>query len=139
MPLNTDHLEKVLNTLERSLNALGQVNAADNELDYDMYRYSAVKSFELAMETSAKLLRKTIEPWMASKKAAWALTYKDLFRQAIRHGLLEPEDGEKWFAYRDNRNNTAHDYGEHFAEDSLALLHGFIKDARKLIQVIQNA
>ncbi|MEN8219100.1 MAG: hypothetical protein ABFS56_22570 [Pseudomonadota bacterium] len=28
---------------------------------------------------------------------------------------------ERWFEYRDNRNNTAHDYGEHFAESTLKL------------------
>ena len=43
---------------------------------------------------------------------------------------------ERWFAYRDNRNDTAHDYGEKFAETTLKLLPGFIADARELASVI---
>jgi len=38
----------------------------------------------------------------------------------------------RWFAYRDNRNNTAHDYGKGFAEDTLALMPTFLADARAL-------
>jgi len=29
------------------------------------------------------------------------------------------EEVERWFAYRDNRNDTAHDYGEGFANETL--------------------
>lgn len=38
--------------------------------------------------------------------------------------------------YRDNRNDTAHDYGEGFAETTIGLLARFIADARELAQVI---
>lgn len=39
---------------------------------------------------------------------------------------------ERWFTYRDNRNNTAHDYGEGFAKQTLVLLPSFIADAQML-------
>ena len=39
-------------------------------------------------------------------------------------------------SYRDNRNTTAHDYGERFAEATLALLPGFIADAQALADII---
>ena len=45
---------------------------------------------------------------------------------------------ERWFGYRDNRNHTAHDYGEAFAEATLGLLPSFIADARDLAQVIEE-
>ena len=32
------------------------------------------------------------------------------------HGLMETDAVERWLAYRDNRNDTAHDYGEDFAK-----------------------
>ena len=37
---------------------------------------------------------------------------------------------------RDNRNDTAHQYGEGFAETTLKLLPQFIADAKELAQVI---
>ena len=44
----------------------------------------------------------------------------------------------RWFAYRDNRNNTAHDYGIVFTETTLKLLPQFLIDARALQQVLQD-
>ncbi len=38
----------------------------------------------------------------------------------------------------DNRNSTAHDYGEQFAKETLILVDDFLKDTEKLIQVIEN-
>lgn len=35
-------------------------------------------------------------------------------------------------AYRDNRNKTAHDYGESFAIETLSLLSSFVVDAKEL-------
>ena len=55
-----------------------------------------------------------------------------MFCGAAKHGLLEPSSLERWFAYRDNRNSTAHDYGDGFAQETLALLPGFIEDARQV-------
>ena len=63
---------------------------------------------------------------------------KDLFRHAARHGLITPEAVERWFLYRDNRNDTAHDYGEGFAEATLKLLPGFIADAKTLADMIEE-
>ena len=57
---------------------------------------------------------------------------KDLLRLSATHGLMTLEEVERWFAYRDNRNNTAHDYGEGFAKETLVLLPGFIADATTL-------
>ena len=38
-----------------------------------------------------------------------------------------------------HRNDTAHDYGEGFAETTLKLLPGFITDAKALADVIEEA
>jgi hypothetical protein len=46
--------------------------------------------------------------------------------------LLDAAAVERWFAYRDNRNSTAHDYGRGFAEERQALIPEFLSDARRL-------
>jgi hypothetical protein len=99
-------------------------------IEYEVFRNATVKGFELTLETAGKLLRKALKAYMANPRSVDELVYKDVLRGAAKHGLLAPAALERWFAYRDNRNSTAHDYGEGFAEETLALLPGFIEDAR---------
>lgn len=130
MNLNTDHLARCIRTLESSLALLDK--AEPESIDYEVYRNAVVKGFELVLETSGKLLRKALKAYGGSPKAVDELFYKDVLRHAGKHGLLTPEAIQRWFAYRDNRNSTAHDYGEGFAKETLALMPDFMADARNL-------
>lgn len=128
--LNTDHYARCIKTLETSLTLLE--GAAPESIDFEIFRNSVVKGFELTLETAGKLLRKALKAYTGSPREVDRLTYKDLLRHAAKHDLLSTDAVERWFAYRDNRNNTAHDYGIGFAEETLRLLPGFIADARAL-------
>jgi nucleotidyltransferase substrate binding protein (TIGR01987 family) len=130
MNLRTEHLARCLLTLEKSLEQLQ--GAPADSIDYEVYRNAVVKGFELTLETAGKLLRKAIKTYTGNPRAVDELTFKDVLRHAAKHGLLDPAAVQRWFAYRDNRNNTAHDYGEGFAEETLSLMPGFLSDARRL-------
>lgn len=134
--INTEYLNKCLLTLKKSYELLKQ--SEEGSIEFEMYRNSLVKGFEMTIEQSAKLLRKKLTPYFSSKKAVDALTFKDLFRYAAKHSLLNAEEVERWFKYRDNRNSTAHDYGEQFAKDTLVLIDDFVQDTQNLIKVIKN-
>ena len=134
--LSADFLIKCIATLEKSYERIGL--SEKDSIDYEMYRNSLVKSFEMTLEQSGKLLRKKITPYFASKKQADALTFKDIFRQAGLRGLLSTDEVERWLKYRDNRNNTAHDYGEVFASETLVLIEDFLCDAKRLQTLIEN-
>jgi nucleotidyltransferase substrate binding protein (TIGR01987 family) len=110
-----------------------------DHIGYDVFRAACVKEFELVLEQSGKLLRKRLAPYFASHRQADRFVFKDLFRQAARHGLIAPEACERWLAYRDTRNETAHDYGEILAESTLELLPGFIADAKALADIIEGS
>lgn len=136
MSINTEFLVRCIGTLEAAHAAL-----PDHEPDsvmYDIYRAACVKEFELALEQSGKLLKKRLRPYFASNRQADRLNFKDCFRHAAKHGLMSMEACERWLTYRDNRNSTAHDYGEHFAEATLKLLPKFIADATELAAVISE-
>lgn len=137
MALNTEHLSRCIQTLESSLNMLNQSEPGSTE--YEIYRNAAIKGFELTLEISGKLLKKAIKPFFATPKAVDRLTFKDVFRHAAKHDILSIEEVERWFDYRDNRNLTAHDYGEGFAEETMALLPGFVADAKKLQEKLTHA
>ena len=92
----------------------------------------------MTLEQSGKLLRKKLADYFASKKAVDELTFKNLFREAHKHSLLNQDEVSRWFKYRDNRNNTAHDYGKAFAEETLLLIDDFLKDVKHLKEVIEH-
>lgn len=136
MAINTDFLDQCIKTLASACDHLRQ-KGTDDPL-YDIFRAAAVKEFEIILEQCGSLLRKRVRPYFASNRQADRLTFKDAFRYAAQHGLISVGASERWFAYRDNRNDTAHNYGEGFAESTLLLLPDFIKDARELSRVISQ-
>lgn len=136
MNLNTDHFARCIQTLESSLEQLNKSEA--ESIEYEVFRNAVVKGFELTLETAGKMLRKALKAYTGSPREVDALTYKDVFRHAAKHDLVRTEEVERWFAYRDNRNNTAHDYGVGFAEDTLKLMPAFVSDARRLESILRE-
>lgn len=134
--LNTDYFARCIATLEQAFSALNQ-QPADNIL-YDIYRAACVKEFEIILEQTGKLLKKCLKPYFASAKQVDQLIFKDIFRYAAKHDLISLEEAERWLTYRDNRNDTAHDYGAGFADDTLALLPQFIIDAYRINEMLKN-
>ncbi len=132
--INADFLFRCLKTLKAANDELPKHEV--NSVSYDIYRAAIVKEFEIALEQSGKLLKKRLRPFFASNRQADELNFKDSFRHAAKHGLVTTQTCERWFQYRDNRNSTAHDYGEQFAETTLKLIPSFIVDATDLAKMI---
>ncbi|HIJ96457.1 MAG TPA: nucleotidyltransferase [Desulfuromonadales bacterium] len=136
MNLNTDHFARCITTLETTLFRLEAADPGD--IEYEIFRNAVVKGFELTLETAGKLLRKALKAYTGRPREVDALTFKDILRHAAKHDLMTSDAVERWFSYRDNRNNTAHDYGVGFAEETLELLPRFICDARALESVLRE-
>jgi nucleotidyltransferase substrate binding protein (TIGR01987 family) len=136
MRLSTAQYARCIETLEASLTLLRQ--AEPESVEYEIFRNAVIKGFELTLETAGKLLRKTLQAYIANPRAVAALSYKEVLRDAASHGLLSAEAGTRWFAYRDNRHSEAHDYGAVFTEETLKLLPRFIEDAHALEDVLRK-
>ena len=136
MAINVDFLKRCIATLDGAYRAL--VEKSQDDIAYDIYRAACVKEYEIILEQCGKLLKKRLEVYFATHKLADKLTFKDIFRFAAKHDLLDITACERWLIYRDNRNNTAHDYGEHFAETTLKLLPQFIADAQALSIIVEQ-
>ncbi len=134
MSINTEFLTRCITTLEGALELLHQHEPSD--VLYDIYRAASVKEFEIVLEQTGSLLQKRLRPYFASNRQADRLTFKNTFRYAAKHDLISVEACERWLRYRDNRNDTAHHYGEKFAEETLELLPDFILDAREMARVL---
>lgn len=136
MSIDTQFFQRCVLTLEQAYSLL--IKAEPESIEYEMYRSASVKEFEIILEQSGKLLKKALKPYFHSPKAVDKLVFKDIFRQATQYDLIDIEACERWCLYRDNRNNTAHDYGKHFAEKTLSLMSQFIADAKALEVVLKD-
>ena len=136
MKIDTEYLLRCINALEKAHELLLGANPED--IEYDMYKSVCVKEFEIILEQSGKLLKRVLKPYFHSPKAVDQLYYKDVFRQAVLRNIMDTDMCERFMEYRDNRNNTAHDYGVNFAEETLVMLPTFIEDARLLVQIIEK-
>lgn len=138
MALTVEHLLRTATTLEQALLAIDRTPATEPVM-FDVYRNAAIKSFELSLETAGKLLRKALKAFGGSPRSVDALVFNDVLRHAGKHGLLDQASVTRWLAYRANRNSTAHDYGEGFANDTLKLLPDYLTDVRALAVPLQSA
>ena len=134
MNINTDYFNRCIQVLEGAFEQLQKQDS--HNIAYDIYRSACVKEFEIVLELAGKLLKKRLAHYFATNKAVDALSFRDVFRYAVKHTLITVEVCERWIKYRDNRNSTAHDYGKEFAEQTLKLLPDFILDANGLSKII---
>ena len=103
-------------------------------------RELCIERFEVALEQSGKLLRKTLRPWFASNRAADRLTFRDLFRHAAKHGLIDMDAAERWLNYRDSLNGSGEPDGADPAlMAAVERLPAFVADARALVAVVEQA
>ena len=137
MEIDTLYLKRCTSTLEKAYSLLQK--ADKEEIDYDMYRSACIKEFEIIIEQSGKLVKKVLKPYFHSSKAVDMLLFKDIFRNAALHTIIDTDTCERWLTYRDNRNSTAHDYCLGFAEETLHLLPQFIVDAKALASAIDKS
>ena len=136
MTIDTTYLRRCIDTLEDALAGMNSESEADGNMR-DIYRAVCIKEFELILEQSGKLLRKCLAAYSATHLEVDRLVFKDVFRHAVKRGLLDLEATERWLAYRNSRNNTTHEYGENYADATLELLPAFITDARALADAIE--
>ncbi len=134
--LNTDHLKRCIQTLESSLRLYQRAEAGS--IDQEIFRNAIIKGYELAQETAFKLIKKALKEYGHGSKTINATPVKEVLRLAAIHDLMTVDEVERWFRYRDNRNDTAHDYGEAFALETLVLLPAFLDDIQTLARQLDS-
>jgi len=106
--------------------------AVPDSVEQDVFRHALVKGFELVQETSHKLLKKALCQFGHTARRLEQTPVKEILRLCAQHGLMTVDEVERWFSYRDVRNSTAHQYGEAFVTQTMALMSHFLADAAAL-------
>ena len=138
MRIDTTFFNQCLDRLESYRQLLDSDD--EDESAPRLAREMCVERLEVAPEQSGKLLRKALRPWFASNRAVDRLTFRDLFRHAAKHGLIEVDAAERWLVYRDSLNGaTAPDGDDPAVTKMVEQLPTFVADARALASVIDEA
>ena len=130
MNQSTDHLQRRIQTLASALVLFEQ--AAPGSIEQDVFRNALAKSYERVQETSFNLLKQALRAFGHRPNKLDATSVKGLLRLSSTHGLMTPVQVERWFAYRDNCDNVAHDDDEDVARQTLELLPSFVADVTHL-------
>jgi nucleotidyltransferase substrate binding protein (TIGR01987 family) len=134
--IDTSYVRKCIATLDTAYRMISEKD--ENAPHYDLYRSAVVKEYEIILEQCGKLLRKALKPFFHSSMEVDRLYFKDVFRHAVLRGIITDEACERWLIYRDNRNDTAHDYGAQFANETLQLVPQFIEDSKALADAVDR-
>ena len=93
MILNTDHLKRCISTLESSLTMYR--SAAPESINQDVFRNAIVKGYELAQETSFKLLKQTLKDFDHDSKKLNTTPIKEILHLAATHKLMTLKEVER--------------------------------------------
>ncbi len=135
MNIDTTFLRQCIARIERTAEEYDQLEDSTDAV-HEIYLETIVSQFERVLEQSGKLLRKRLAAFFASNLHVDRLEYKDLFRHAARHGLIDIEAVERWFGYRDHSGATAGETGERSPDAIFGLIPSLIVDARSLAEMI---
>jgi nucleotidyltransferase substrate binding protein (TIGR01987 family) len=126
--MKIDYLAKALTSLDKALQRFS-TDSSDLEI-----RDACIQRFEYTYELSIKLLKRFLEFEMPIAEKVDQLNYRDLIRVACEVGLLR--NPEKWFVYREARNQTSHVYDEIQAAAVFAIIPDFFQESSKFYQAL---
>lgn len=111
-------------------NAIARLDEAlRKEPANDLERDGCIQRFEYTYELAWKMIRRHF--MVTGLPDAAILGWRELFREAARHGLIE--DAELWFSFHKARNITSHNYDEEKADASYTSAKLFLPHAKKLL------
>ncbi len=140
MGIDTTFLRTRLDRLDACLDALDDADDADDGLPRRLAGEVCAEYFEVALEQSGKLFRKSLRRWFASNRQADRLTFREVFRRAAKHGLIDIEAAERWLGYRDAVDGLVdRENDDRFDAAAIDLLRAFLADARALVDTIDDA
>lgn len=130
MMITTMPLTHVLQSLNKALERSAQV-PTDLEV-----RDACIQRFEYTYELCIKIMKRYIEQEMPLSANIDTLNYRDLLRIAFESGLIAQVD--KWFQYREARNQTSHAYDENKAHAVYQVLPEFAGQAQYLLNQLEQ-
>ena len=128
--IDLSSLKKAIASLDRSIKR-SQADSSDEEL-----RDATIQRFEYTYELSWKMLKRTLEKVSPTPFAIDQMSFKEMIRTAAEQGLVL--NVEKWFNYRELRNQTSHGYDQVKAKEVYKEILYFYDDAVDLLNRMER-
>jgi len=135
-PLDFTSLEGVVARLEKEYAKAERAKVQGNEDDFDSFRTSSVKLFEMAYELSIKTMRHYYELVAALPDELDAVNYRNFLRLMGEAGLKV--DVDEWGAFRQERNKAVHTYLVPIADSIYKRIPVYIKAFELLLDSLRK-
>lgn len=130
MIISTTPFRQALLSLSKALD-----RASNDPTDLEE-RDACIQRFEYTYELGIKTIKRYIEHEMPLPEKVDQLNYRDLLRLAFEVGLIEHV--QKWFQFREARNQTIHAYDENKAKAVFHVLPEFVNHAQYLLNELDK-
>lgn len=128
--IDLSSLKKAIASLDRAIKR-SRADSSDEEL-----RDATIQRFEYTYELSWKMLKRTLEKVSPTPFAIDQMSFKEMIRTTAEQGLLS--NVEKWFTYRELRNQTSHGYDQVKAQEVYKEILYFYEDAVELLNRLEK-
>ena len=136
MKLDSSPLASAVEQLQRSFDYLhGDLASADSGLR-EQFRAATIQAFEFTYELAVKMIQRQLAQIVANPEALRNMDFADLMRDAADAGIVR--DALPYIRYRELRNKTSHTYDADRAEETVSVIHEFLRDMRLLLQELRK-
>jgi nucleotidyltransferase substrate binding protein (TIGR01987 family) len=131
MNFNTTALARAIARLDEGLSAY------QRDSTHALIRDGLIQRFEFTYEISHKLIKRYFQSTAANPQQYDSMVFQDLIRSASEAGLLLG-DWPAWRTYRDMRSKTSHTYDEAIAQEVVAGIPAFRREAQHLREQLDD-
>jgi len=136
MKIDYSSFEKALDQLRKSLGFLNSPAAAKDPALREQFRAATIQAFEYSSELTVKMIRRPLAEIGATPSDLAQPTFADLIRSAADARLLKDVKG--FLVYRDARNRTSHAYDQETADEVIAVIPDFLRDASFMLSELRE-
>ena len=138
MALDISSLQKVVALLDNALKlAAGDRMQELQQDERELIKAGVIQNFEFTYEVSWKTLKRYLEMSSPNPAEIDNMSFADLIRTGCENNILL-SDLSAWQNYRRARGITSHVYDMKKAEEVLAVIPGFLREAKYLLAKLQE-
>lgn len=130
MAITITPLQKTFDSLNKGL-ARAMANLDDLEV-----RDGCIQRFEYTYELCVKFLKRYIQEESSTTENVDQINFRDLLRISSEIGLIR--EVNKWFAFREAKNNTNHAYNEVKAQEVFSVIPAFASEVQFFIEELRK-
>ena len=133
MTLDLSSFKKTIVALEESLIIYNKYKGTDEKHERILKR-GAIQAFVIGYEMARKMLVRYLKEYYDENFDQMPI--RDIFRYGQRVGILS--DAEKWFAYKNNKDNSFHTYDLSIADQVFYTADGFLQEAKYALKQMEQ-